>query len=75
MTKETNAQIQNDINSLFYNINAFKRHRTMLNSARHKNNLTDATYQELKMYQFFDAIELSARSLQKQVREDGMEND
>ena len=60
---------------LFNNINAFKRHRTLHDSAVHKNNLTDATYQELRMYKFFDAIELSARAIQKQVREDGIDND
>lgn len=67
MNKEQ-LKLENDINSLFYNINSFKRHRTLMNSAKHKNNLTDATFQELKMYHFFDALELSARAIQSQVK-------
>jgi hypothetical protein len=68
LTEQQKSQMQNNVDQLFYNINAYKRHRTLMNSAKHKNNMTDATFQELKTYQYFDAIELSARAIQKEVR-------
>jgi len=53
----------------FKNINAYKRHRVLAESARRDGNTEKAIYHELKRYQYIDSLELTLRAIQKGLRE------
>lgn len=53
----------------FYNLNTFKRHRALSCIKKADNKNDEAIYHELKMYQYFDNLELGLRALQKSVYE------
>lgn len=53
----------------FKNINAYKRHRVLAESARRDGNTEEAIYHELKRYQYIDSLELTLRAIQKGLRE------
>lgn len=63
------------ISQCFYYLNTFKRHRALANIKRSEGNISEAILNELKMYQFFDNLELGLRALQKSIYESKGGND
>lgn len=65
--------MEENFNNAFYHINSFKRHRSQHNMERSKPSADKELlqYNELKMYQFIDNLELTIRALQKTYRESG----
>lgn len=53
----------------FKDINAYKRHRVLAESARRDGNTEEAIYHELKRYKYIDSLELTLRAIQKGLRE------
>lgn len=66
MREKTNIDL---IGLSFRNINGFKRHRALADSARQDGNMDRAIYHELKQYKYIDSLELTIRAIQKGLRE------
>lgn len=52
----------------FYYLNSFKRHRALALIKRNEGKLQECAFDELKMYQFIDSLELGLRAIQKDMR-------
>lgn len=58
----------------FYYLNSFKRHRALEQIRKNEGKESEATYNQLKQYQFIDALELALRAIQKSVRDGQVED-
>lgn len=57
------------ISKAFKRVNDFKRHRSLAKTADIEGNREKQTYHSLKMYELFDALELTLRAIQRKERE------
>ena len=78
MTNNTNETNNNNngrksnidlIGICFKNINAYKRHRALAESARRDGDMDKAIYHELKQYKNIDGLELALRAIQSGLRD------
>lgn len=69
--------MESKFKDLFFYLNSYKRHRTLLNAERAKNQplKSEVDFHELKMFQFIDSIELMVRGMQKEERENDNQKD